>query len=129
MGWLLEELSARADLVIIDTPPMLVVSDAIPLLKQASGVVVIGRVNQTTRDTMRRAVQVIATAGGSVVGAIATGSKRSGLYGYGAYYGGYYATREGAIAGAEASFNGSPESGQPAAAGLFRSTRARLSGR
>jgi len=103
MRSLLAELSESCDLVIIDTPPALVVSDAIPLFEQVSGVVVVGRVGQTTRDAMRRLTHVIATARGAVLGAVATGAKGSGLYGYGGY-GGYF----------EPTPNGAAGTGQPA---------------
>ena len=44
---LLSELDKRFDIVILDTPPVLAVSDAIPLLSQSDGVVVVARVNET----------------------------------------------------------------------------------
>jgi tyrosine-protein kinase len=100
MRSLLEELATEGDLVLLDSPPALVVSDAIPLFKEVSGVVVIGRVDETTRDAMRRLVNVIRTAGGTVLGVVATGARGSGLYGYGAY-GGYASTD-----GASVSVNG-----------------------
>jgi capsular exopolysaccharide synthesis family protein len=88
MKELLSRLSSMTDLVIVDTPPTLQVSDAIPLFERASGVVMIARLGKTTRDAMRRMVSVIETSGGTPLGVVATGSKASGLYGYGAY-GGY----------------------------------------
>jgi capsular exopolysaccharide synthesis family protein len=121
MRWVLEQLSTEADLVIVDTPPTLVVSDAIPLLEQVSGAVVIGRVDETTRDAIRRLTKVIVTAGGTLLGVIATGAKGSGLYGYGAYAG--YTDGEAATAGVEPSVNGSPEHGEPARTGLFKGRR------
>ena len=85
MRVLLAELCDAADLVVLDTPPVLVISDAIPLLEQASGVVVVGRLNETTRDGMRRLCTVITNAGGAILGVVATGAKRGGLYGLGGY--------------------------------------------
>jgi capsular exopolysaccharide synthesis family protein len=88
MRQLLTRLSSMTELVIVDTPPTLQVSDAIPLFERASGVVMIARLGKTTRDAMRRLVSVIETSGGTPLGVVATGSKTSNLYGYGAY-GGY----------------------------------------
>ena len=81
MRSLLSELSERADLVIIDTPPLLSVSDAIPLLDQVSGAVLIARMDYSRRDALRRARQLIETARGTLLGVVATGTRAGGLYG------------------------------------------------
>jgi capsular exopolysaccharide synthesis family protein len=87
MRALLTDLERDSDLVVIDTPPALVVSDAMPLLDRVSGVVLVARMSATTREAVRRMVSVIASAGGTLLGAVATGAKGSGLYGYGTYTG------------------------------------------
>jgi hypothetical protein len=89
MRSLLAELSELSDIVVIDTPPLLAVSDAIPLLEQVSGVVLIARLDYTSRDAVSRARQVISTARGEVLGVVATGARGGALYGYGAYGYGY----------------------------------------
>lgn len=53
MSDLIWEAQETYELVIIDTAPISIVSDAIPLLRQVSGVLVVGRVNGTTRDAAR----------------------------------------------------------------------------
>jgi capsular exopolysaccharide synthesis family protein len=85
MNSLLIELSERADIVIIDTPPILHVSDAVPLLERVSGIVVVARLDFTSKDAVARLRQVIDSARGDVLGTVATGAKSSGLYGYGYY--------------------------------------------
>jgi polysaccharide biosynthesis transport protein len=92
MNSLLMGLSERADIVILDTPPLLNVSDAVPLLESVSGTVIVAKVGATTRDALQRVRQVIDTAQGNVLGVVATGSSGAGLYGYG---GDYYADDEG----------------------------------
>jgi capsular exopolysaccharide synthesis family protein len=82
MRSLLGELSARTDIVVLDTPPILAVSDAIPLLDDVSGTVLVARVDYSSRDAVQRAAQVIEAAGGSLLGAVATGTTAGGLYGY-----------------------------------------------
>ncbi|MGI8873777.1 MAG: polysaccharide biosynthesis tyrosine autokinase [Egibacteraceae bacterium] len=87
MSALLDELTARADVVVIDTPPMLVVSDAFPLLEQISGTVGVARLDQTPREAVQRMVEITGAAGGRVFGMVATGAKgarrREYKYGYG----------------------------------------------
>lgn len=88
MSALLAELTERADVVVIDTPPLLVVSDAFPLLEQVSGTVGIARLDQTPREALTRMVEITRTAGGRVLGMVATGAKgaRRRDYGYGYGY-------------------------------------------
>jgi capsular exopolysaccharide synthesis family protein len=83
---LLASLSEQVDIVIIDTPPLLSVSDAVPLLEKVSGTVLVAKVGTTSRDALQRMRQVIETARGNVLGAVATGTGRAGLYGYGGEY-------------------------------------------
>jgi capsular exopolysaccharide synthesis family protein len=89
MRSLIAELSEQVDLVIVDTPGLLAVSDAIPLFSQVAGSVIVSRLNRTPKDAIRRAKQVIDSAGGTVLGSVATGGREGGLYGYYGYYGSY----------------------------------------
>ena len=90
MGSLLQVLAAMADVVILDTPPILNVSDAVPLLDRVSGIVLVAKVGQTSRDALQRARQVLETAHGTLLGGVATGAAVAGLYGYGTdYYAAY----------------------------------------
>ena len=51
MRHLLQELSDSYDLVVIDTPPTSATADVIPLLSQVGGVVVVGRLAQSSYDS------------------------------------------------------------------------------
>lgn len=109
MRWLLNGLKSIADLVIIDTSPLMAVSDAMPLVGQASGVIVCARLNQVRREPLRRMREVITSANGTIVGVVPTGAGREGVYGYGGYgYGGYEPTEtpEGAKASGAPGRNG-----------------------
>ena len=86
MAAILDELAAKSEIVIVDTPPILNVSDALPLLDRVSGIVVVAQVGATGRDALLRMRQVLETAHGSILGAVATGSRDAGLYGYGTDY-------------------------------------------
>lgn len=89
MRALLAEMVEQVDMVVIDTPGLLAVSDAIPLFNQVAGSVIVSRLDRTPADAVRRARQVIASAGGTVLGSVATGAHAGGLYGYYGYYGSY----------------------------------------
>lgn len=94
MRTLLAELSERVDMVIIDTPGLLAVSDAIPLFNQVAGSIIVSRLNRTPKDALQRAKQVIKSAGGTVLGSVVTGAHAGGIYGYYGYYG-YYGAEGG----------------------------------
>jgi capsular exopolysaccharide synthesis family protein len=96
MRSLLAELVEQSDIVVIDTPGLLAVSDAIPLINQAAGSLVVARLNHTTKDALRRVSQVIEAAGGTALGGVVTGAHAGGLYGHYGYYGyyGYYGGSE-----------------------------------
>lgn len=93
MQTLLRELEGISDLVILDTPAALAVGDALPLFRAVSGVLMIVRMNHSSRAAVRRMQKVIASANGTVVGVVATGSSAT-AGGYGDGYR-YYAEGEG----------------------------------
>lgn len=55
-GQVVQQLAERFDVVLIDTPPLLAVSDAIPLLSQSDGVILVSRVGLTERPLAQRVV-------------------------------------------------------------------------
>jgi capsular exopolysaccharide synthesis family protein len=87
MKSLVEQLTTMSDLVIIDSTPLLVVSDSLPLVEFVSGVVAVARINKTTTDAVNRFERVIVNAGGTLLGTVASGVTGTDAYGYG--YGGY----------------------------------------
>jgi capsular exopolysaccharide synthesis family protein len=90
MGSVLRELAAQHQMLIIDSPPLLPVSDTLPLLSLVDAVVMVGRVKCTRRDAIRRVRSVLAGMGNIPVLGLVTNdipeSSRSYLYGYGGYY-------------------------------------------
>jgi polysaccharide biosynthesis transport protein len=91
MNEVLEELKSRYDLVVIDTAPLGVVSDAFPLLRRVDGVIAVTRLGTSTRDHAEHLRDQLrrleAPVLGLVVNAVRIGRREK--YGYG-YYGGYY---------------------------------------
>jgi capsular exopolysaccharide synthesis family protein len=88
LGDLVDQLTGMYDLVVIDTPPVSVVADAMPLVALVSGVVVVSWMGRTTRDAaihLRRELDALsAPTLGVVVNRVKAGT--DGYYGY-PYYG------------------------------------------
>jgi len=101
-------LAESFDLVLVDSPPLLPVTDAVVLSKQVDGTLLVVAPGQTKRVTLRRSAEKLAQVNAPVVGMILNGvAERSG-YGYGY---GYYASAREAPAG-----NGVPDTNGKAAA-------------
>lgn len=89
---LLGELAAEFDYVIVDSTPLLAVTDAAILAAEADGVLVMTKFGQTKRDQLTHAVGNLRDVGASVLGAVFTmapsrgGSSYSYNYSY-SYYG------------------------------------------
>jgi capsular exopolysaccharide synthesis family protein len=102
----LDELGARYDFVIIDSPPLLVVSDPSVLATQVDGILLTIRVSKNSRPHAERAREILAGLGANVLGVVVSrgaggsdGSRYSYRYGYDygygygygyGYSGGYY---------------------------------------
>jgi polysaccharide biosynthesis transport protein len=87
MSQVLQQLRGRYGLIVVDTAPMGVVSDAFPLLRAADGVIVVARVGQTTRDSAHEIKEQLDRLQVPVLGVVANGIKprHGGKYGYGQY--------------------------------------------
>ncbi len=83
----LSELSSTHDIVIIDAPPLNPVADAQVLLNNSviQAVLVVARVDLTTRDQVRRARAILDRHMVEPVGIVVTGLREAGRYGYGRY--------------------------------------------
>jgi capsular exopolysaccharide synthesis family protein len=102
MQTLLKSFQKKYDFIILDTPPVNVVSDALSLVSFVDGVALVVRPGYTDRKEVRRAVSQIEFVGGKILGAIVNGvqenkKKYGKRYGYGRYgYGRYGAESEAA---------------------------------
>jgi len=96
----LDEMRARYDFVLIDTPPVLVVPDARIVAKVTDAVLFVVRWDATTQAQVRESMRMFDTVGQRVTGLVLNqidpkGMKRYGYHGqYGAYgqYGANYYT-------------------------------------
>jgi succinoglycan biosynthesis transport protein ExoP len=77
------------DFVVIDTAPVSIVSDAVPLLTQVSGVVVVSALGTNTGDAVRRLGERLQHLRAPVLGVVANFATEGGeaYYGYGSGYG------------------------------------------
>jgi capsular exopolysaccharide synthesis family protein len=82
MEAVLERAKAVYDMIVIDTPPLTVVSDAFPLLGKVDGVIIVGRVGRNRRDVAERLHETLQGTGAPLLGVIANGFKASGLGSY-----------------------------------------------
>lgn len=72
-GEMLSELSEKYDYIIIDTPPMLVVTDAVIVAKEANGMVIVSKRGIITYKMMDRVKAMIDQSGIKVIGSIFIG--------------------------------------------------------
>ena len=69
---LLQELTERFDVVLIDSPPLLPVGDALPLLAKVDGVLLVSRVGTTTEESAEHVAELVGRVRGArVLGVIA----------------------------------------------------------
>jgi capsular exopolysaccharide synthesis family protein len=93
---LISELTEFCDLVVVDSTPLLSVSDPLPLLDIVSGTVLVARLNYTSKDAVKRFMKTVSNTAGTVLGVVATGASRgSATYGYGYGYGYGYSAASG----------------------------------
>lgn len=78
MDEVLAALSHEYELVIVDTPPVLPVADALVLAPKVDGVVMVSRLDRVTRDKIRRAQAAISRVNGRVIGIVPNGSRTAG---------------------------------------------------
>jgi Mrp family chromosome partitioning ATPase len=79
-GEILAECRARADFVLVDAPPVGVVHDAITLANFVDAVMLVARLNWTTRDLARESLRILHQLDLDMLGLTLTGTERSENY-------------------------------------------------
>jgi polysaccharide biosynthesis transport protein len=90
----LAELAKRFDRIILDSPPLNVVTDAVVLSKQTDGVILVAHADKTLREELKRSAKQIKAVDGKIIGVIVNAiepDQRSGYY-Y-SYYGYSYSEK------------------------------------
>jgi polysaccharide biosynthesis transport protein len=82
---ILEEVTARADLVLIDAPPLLHVGDAMTLSARVDALLVVSRMTLARRSMLAEVRRVLAASPAEPLGFILTGAALEETYGYGDY--------------------------------------------
>jgi succinoglycan biosynthesis transport protein ExoP len=85
MSELLDELGTMYDLVIVDTPPVAVVADAMPIVRKVDGVIVVSVVGASTRDGAHHLRSELESLSAPTLGVVVNRVKAgaTGYYGYG----------------------------------------------
>jgi capsular exopolysaccharide synthesis family protein len=87
MRSLLETLSSRFDVVIVDSPPVLAVTDAVVLSAEVDGVVLVIDADKTRRGPLKQAVSRLVEANAHIIGVVLNRlSLKSEGYRYYYYY-------------------------------------------
>ncbi|MGH9787898.1 MAG: GumC family protein [Candidatus Acidiferrales bacterium] len=95
MKQLLAELSQEYEHVVLDSPPLLSITDATVLSVQVDGVILVVRFGKTTREVVRHMRQMLASVNARVLGVVLNGVALNSVdyyYYYYSYYG--YGYRE-----------------------------------
>ncbi len=86
---MLAELRNSFDYVVIDSSPILAVTDGAILAAKADGALIVARARKTTREHLGNGTNILKDVGATLLGAVLTMApvRRGGAYGY--YYYGY----------------------------------------
>lgn len=97
MSDFLADVSKDFDYIIIDTPPINVVSDSFPLIRESDGVVLVVRSNQSTHPELQKALSALEFIDAKILGFVVNFAEsklskyKGGYSAYGSYgsYGSY----------------------------------------
>lgn len=85
MQKLVEKMREQYDYVILDSPPVDLVADAVALSSQCDGVLFVVRANQTERGAVIHGIDQLKYAGANVIGFVFNGVTSETARGYGKY--------------------------------------------
>ena len=86
------DLRAKFDYVIVDSSPLLAVTDGAILAAEADGAIIVARAGKTKRDQLAHAIGMLRDVDAKLLGAALTmlPTRGSGSYSYNYYYAGSY---------------------------------------
>jgi polysaccharide biosynthesis transport protein len=84
---LLKDLEGRYDRVVLDSPPIGVVTDAAILSQTVDGTLLVAKASKTTKDAVRRARRLLSSVNANIIGLVLNDiDLQQGGYGYSYYY-------------------------------------------
>jgi len=83
---LLSALTCEFDIVLVDSPPVLPVTDAAVLATRIDAVVVVAAAGRTKRRDLARATELLRQVEAPIIGTVLNGVTEGGAYGYGYGY-------------------------------------------
>lgn len=89
---LIKALRLQFDTILLDSPPVLPVADAVVLAELVDATILIATVGQTNRRGLGRAIELLRTVDAPILGTVLNRVSGQGSYGYGEGYHGYYET-------------------------------------
>ncbi|MGO9469987.1 MAG: polysaccharide biosynthesis tyrosine autokinase [Isosphaeraceae bacterium] len=92
LGQFLKELRPKYDMILIDSSPLLLVTDPSIIAAVADGIILVVRISSTRRHDLDVAGEMLKTLGVPIFGMVINGVTRKEIgygYGYGYGYGGY----------------------------------------
>ncbi len=98
MGALLGELRDRYDIVLVDSPPLIPVTDAAAMAPATDGAILVCRFKKTTREQVGRGAAALAAVSVPLLGTVFTMVHRSVSGAYARYNGYYHAERPSTVA-------------------------------
>ncbi|HEX9371530.1 MAG TPA: CpsD/CapB family tyrosine-protein kinase, partial [Roseiflexaceae bacterium] len=82
MDAVIARLRAEADIVLFDTPPVVVVTDAAVLATKVDGVLLVLQAGKTRRDRARQARQILEKVKANIIGVVLNNAQVEQGYGY-----------------------------------------------
>jgi len=105
-------LQSQCDLLLIDCPPVLPVTDAVAMSQRVQGTIVVVAAGATGRRELRRTIEVLRQVNAPLLGTVVNGITRGDSgYGYGYGYGDGYGYEEGSAKAAAKSMDGTSSRG------------------
>ena len=96
---LLDLLKAKVDVVLVDSPPVLPVTDGMVLARIVDATILVATANMTTRKEVQRSVELLHQVDAPLMGAVLNGVDPGSIDGYGSRYGDSYKYRPAAEGG------------------------------
>jgi capsular exopolysaccharide synthesis family protein len=72
----LDDAKSHADIVLVDSAPLVPVGDAIPIANAVDGVLLVVKLGESRRDDLRRALKNLGTLRSKVIGVVITNAER-----------------------------------------------------